>query len=80
MVAMEMVRYQNAGYRLVSLITQQSPADPESRDRDRRVFTRFQLAGYLQVRIANHVHQQVDAAHVATKQAINVVTHWPAGS
>ena len=72
----EMVRYQNAGYELVSLIAQES-TDPESRECARRAITQFRLVEALQLRIIARVHEgteMVDAAQTAARQTTSLVT------
>lgn len=75
-LAPEIVRYQNAGYELVSLIARVSP-DPESQERARRAITQFRLVEALQLRIIARVHEGtelVDAAQAASRQTISLVT------
>ncbi len=68
-----------AGFNLIA----QDSSDPESRDQARRALVQYSFAEGLLVRIATQLHQGtelVDGAHVATRQAMTLVTHWREGS
>lgn len=78
----EITRYQAAGQQLVELIARDS-ADTESRDLARRALTQLSLAGALKRRLDTHIYEgiaMVSGAHVATRQAMTLVTHWREGS
>ena len=78
----EITRYQTAGQQLVEIIARDA-ADSESRELARRALTQLNLAGALKARLDTHIYEgisMVSGAHVATRQAMTLVTHWREGS